>query len=76
MGDILPLRLRPVIRVDRFGGLWGVSVRPCPDDLPSLKGFDTAQEAAAYATGLKAQYGWRIRPEKFDLSGDILDGAA
>ncbi|WP_265570855.1 hypothetical protein [Sphingomicrobium nitratireducens] len=57
----------PGIMVERFGGLWAVSVRPCPDELPSMKGFTSSDEAAAYATGLKATYGWTIKPPAFDL---------
>lgn len=73
MGKVIPFGVKPVIRVERFGGLWGVSVRPCPDDVPSLKSFSNSKEAAAYATALKAERGWPIRPDMFDLT---LDGAA
>lgn len=77
MADILAFKLKPVIRVDQLGGLWGVSIRPCPDDQPSLKSFDNSRDAAAYATALKAAHGWRIYPERFDLTPDnTMDGAA
>lgn len=64
MGDILPMRLKPIIRVERFGGLWGVSVRPCPDGIDSLRSFDCEQAAAEYAAALSARHGWRIRPDR------------
>ena len=75
MGQVISFGIKPVIRVERFGGLWGVSVRPCPADVPSLRSFDTSGDAAAYATALKAKRGWRIKPDEFDLS-EPLDGAA
>ena len=76
MGEVLAFKLKPVIRVEQFGGLWGVSIRPCPDDLPSLKSFSNSREAAEYATALKVQHGWPIRPDLFDLTHPPLDGAA
>lgn len=69
MAEIIPLRSAPIIRVDPFGGLWGVSIRPCPDGVLPLKSFGSATEAAEYAASLRRQHGGRIRPEHFDLTG-------
>lgn len=72
MGQVL--QLRPIVRVERFGGLWGVSVRPCPKGVASLRGFASEAEAAEYARDLQARYGWHVRPCQY--ATDDLSGAA
>lgn len=79
MGKVLRFGLKPVIRIEQFGGLWVVSVRPTPDGIQADKSFENSAAAADYATMLKEQHGWRTRPEHFDftrLPDKPLDGAA
>lgn len=54
------LRLQPVVRVERVGALPIVSVRPCPDDVPAIKSFDTFADAETYASALADERGWRF----------------
>ena len=74
MGDVLNLRLRPLIRVELVGAIWTVSVRPCPPDIPSMKSFKSEADAAEFAADLSREYGWRIRPDKYGATA--LPGAA
>jgi hypothetical protein len=50
----------PTVRVERVGALPIVSIKPCPDDLPALKSFDTFADAEAFASALAAERGWRF----------------
>jgi hypothetical protein len=60
-----------------MGAIWIVSIRPCPDDLPSMKSFHNERAAADYANELREKRGWKIRPESYDYSlADNTPGAA
>jgi hypothetical protein len=68
MAEVLRLKLNPIVRVERFGGLWVASVRPCPEGVQPDRSFGSADGAAEYATALKQAHGWRIRPDCYDRS--------
>lgn len=71
--NVIPLKLRPLIRVERWTVGWMVTVRPCPDGVASCLNFDSEAEAATYAQGLQAEHGWSVRPDRYAVS---LPGAA
>lgn len=62
------LRLHPVIRVQRVGGFWVVSVRPTPQGIQTDTSFASSTAASHHATKLKLAHGWRIYPICHDLS--------
>lgn len=67
MGDVLSLKLKPIIRVERWTAGWIVTVRPCPDVIPSMRNLDTEAEAASYAAELQRDHGFRVRPECYAI---------
>lgn len=71
MGEVIPFRTAPVIRVDRSGEEWLVTV----SEHPTRVRCSCALEAADVATEISERNGWRIRPEDFDLR-KVFGGAA
>ena len=71
MSDVLKLRLRPLVRVEHWPAGWMVTVRPCPEGIQSIRNFDTEAQAAEYALALKAEHGFRIRPDKYDQQPEV-----
>ena len=63
--EVVSLKLRPIIRVQRWTVGWLVTVRPAPEGVASCRNFDTEDEAAEYATALQVEHGWRIRPDRY-----------
>ena len=65
--SVVRLRLRPLIRVEKWSAGWIVTVRPCPDDIASMRNFMTEADAAEYAEQLQREHGFRVRPERFAI---------
>jgi hypothetical protein len=65
--SVVPLRLKPLVRVEKWSAGWIVSVRPCPDDIASMRNFMTETEAAEYAAELQREHGFRVRPERYRI---------
>jgi len=73
-GNVVTLRLTPLVRVQRWSAGWIVTVRPCPPGADSCRNFDTEAEAADYAARLQLEHGWRVRPVQY--AANTLPGAA
>lgn len=71
--SVVSLRLKPLIRVEKWTAGYIVTVRPCPDGIASMRHFDTEEEAAEYAATLQREYGFRVRPRCYAID---LPGAA
>lgn len=53
----------PVVRLYAAGDRFMVTVRPCPDDQPSLRQFPDYLTARAEARLLRFARGWELRDE-------------
>jgi hypothetical protein len=66
-GNVHKLRLPPLVRVERWSAGWIVSVRPCPDNVASMRNFLTEVQAAEYAEELQREHGFRVRPDRYAI---------
>lgn len=75
MAVILAFRTStPVIHIDGADQLWTAWIERCPIAMLTVRSFDSADLAVAYARNLKRNHGWSISlaPD----CGVIADGAA
>jgi hypothetical protein len=68
MGAVHRLRLKPLVRVERWTAGYIVTVRPCPSDVDSMRNFDTEVDATEYAADLQRLHGFRVRPDSYAIA--------